>query len=344
MSDILAEYSRHYLSQQQARIAFVGNRGASPEVHARVTVLTRDLLELELEDDRLPEHIAIAIGDILEIRSGIGGKGFRCRSLLISGTEDRYLLVRLVGNIIYEELREFFRIDTFIPLRYSSKPHWDFKSIRLHWLELLERRAATEQNPASFIYQGDQSENPAVQDSLALLTLQYEPPVAANISGGGLRAMIPDRIEPGAYAILELYLPGITPKIIEVAGEVLTSEREGKPGDPLEYSTAFKFVCIEERDRDALISYIMRVQQKQIQQMAEEMPALKRTIDEISTQNAARRPPPLYRNIILGVSILFFLAIIALMVNHYRNPGKGVVQMIFDEGLRKYLEKRNTPH
>jgi hypothetical protein len=313
-------------------------------VHARVTVLTRDLLELELEDDRLPEHISIAIGDILEIRSGIGGKGFRCRSLLISGTEDRYLLVRLVGNIIYEELREFFRIDTFIPLRYSSKPHWDFKSIRLHWQELLERRAVTEHNPASFIYQGEQSDNPAIQDSIALLTLQYEPPVAANISGGGLRAMIPDRMEPGTYAMLELYLPGTTPKIIEVAGEVLTSEKESKTGDPLEYSTAFKFVCIEERDRDALISYIMRVQQKQIQQMTEEMPALKRAINEISTQYAALRTPPLYRKILLGVTILFSLAIITLLVNHYRNPGKGVVQMIFDEGLRKYMEKRNPSH
>lgn len=341
MSDNLAEYSRHYFPQQQARIAFVGDKGPSPEVHARVTVLTRDLLELELEDDRLPEHISVAIGDILEIRSGIGGKGFRCRSLLISGTEDRYLLVRLVGNIIYEELREFFRIDTFIPLRYSPKPHWDFKAIRLQWLELQERRAATAQNPASFIYQGEQSDNPVIQDSIALLTLQYEPPVAANISGGGLRAMIPDRIEPGTYAILELYLPGISPRIIEVAGEVLTSEKESKSGEPLEYSTAFKFVCIEERDRDALISYILRVQQKQIQQMTEEMPALKRTIEEISTQKAASRTPPLYRNILLGVTILFSLAIIALMVNHYRNPGKGVVQMIFDEGLRKYLEKQN---
>lgn len=343
MSDILAEYSRRFLPQQQARIAFVSEIGAFHEVHAQVTVLTRDLLELELEEDRLPEHISVSIGDILEIRSGRGGSGFRCRSLLISGTESRYILVRLVGNIISEELREFFRIDTFIPLRYSSKPHWDLKALRLHWMELTDPRSSASQNPASFISFGDQPGNPDLQKSIALLTLQYEPPVAANISGGGLRAMIPDRLEPGTYAILELYLPGAVPKIIVIAGEVLTSEKETGAGRPIEYSTAFKFVCIEERDRDALISYIMRVQQNQIRQMAQEMPALKRTIEEISSERAARKSPPLYRKAALGVTILFAAVVIALMVNHYRNPSKGVVQMIFEEGLRKYLEKR-SPH
>lgn len=344
MSDILAEYSKQYLPQQQVRIAFVGETGSHREVHARVTVLTRDLLELELEDDRLPANISVAIGDILEIRSGRGGAGFRCRSLMISGTEDRYLLVRLVGNIIYEELREFFRIDTFIPLRYTPKPHWDLKSVRLHWMEQQERRASTDRNPASFIYQGEDSASPAIHDSIALLTLQYEPPVAANISGGGLRALIPDRLEPGTYTILELYLPGSEPRIIEVTGEVLASEKEGKTGDPIEYSTAFKFMFIEERDRDALISYILRVQQKQIQQMAEEMPALKRTVEEISADQASRKLPPLYRTLILSAAVVCALTVVVLMVNHYRNPGKGVVQMIFDEGLRKYLEKRAPRH
>lgn len=341
MSDILAEYSQHFLPQQQTRIAFVRDKAPHPEVHSRVTVLTRDLLELELEDDRLPAHITTAIGDILEIRSGIGGKGFRCRSLLISGTENRYILVRLVGNVIYDELREFFRIDTFIPLRYTPKPNLDYKTIRLHWEELQQKRTTSAQNPAGFIYREDQPVNPDLQNSIALLTLQYEPPVAANISGGGLRAMIPDSLEPGTYAMMELYLPGTSPKIIEVAGEVLASQKEGKPGDPHEYSTAFKFVCMEERDRDSLISYIMRVQQKQIQQISEEMPALKRSMEEISTQIAARRLPPLYRRILVGIALLFSITAIALLANHYRNPGKGVIQMIFDEGLRNYLDKRN---
>jgi len=337
MTEALLEYQRHFMQQQLVRVTLLSVDGSRPELKACVTGLTRDLLELELEDDRLPDKITIATGDMIELRSGSKGSGFRCRSLLVSGTDSRYLLVRLVGTVIFEELREFFRIDTYLPLRYLNIPGWDEKTVQRQWMERMDNLERSRIQPASFIYQGEPAEvSPGMP--MALMPLEYEPPVAANISGGGLRTCLRERLLPDSYALLELYIPGTTPRLIEVAGKVLyadpTLTQDGTQG----YATAFKFTSIDERDRDILISYIQRIQQHQIRQIAEEMPASTRFQNEI-TAEFRRSFHPARRRIGIIVMVSIFILLIIAYTSYYLHPTKAEVQRIFDQGLKKYLER-----
>lgn len=337
MTEALLEYQRHFTQQQLVRATLLSLDGSHPELKACVSGLTRDLLELELDDDQLPDKVTIATGDMLELRSGSNGNGFRCRSLLVSGTDSRYLLVRLVGNVIFEELREFFRIDTYLPLRYLNIPGWDEKTVRRQWMERMENLERSRIQPASFIYQGEPDESlPGASN--APIPLEYEPPVAANISGGGLRTCLCERLLPDSYALLELYIPGTPPRLIEVAGKVLyadpTLTQDGTQG----YATAFKFTSIDERDRDTLISYIQRIQQQQIRQIAEEMPALSRFRNEISAEFRHGIHPVRRRIGIVVLAALFILLVFAY-TSYYLHPTKAEVQRIFDQGLKKYLER-----
>ena len=338
MTESVTEYERHFLPQQLVRVAFPSSLVKRMDVQARAAGLTRDLLELELEEDRLPMEINIALGDVLELRSGREGSGFRCRALLISGTDSRYLLVRLVGSVIYEELREFFRIDTYLPLRYTPMPGWDEKSARRKWLEVTENRLRSARLPASFIYQGEPPDSTG-QTSEPSPPIELDPPIAANISGGGLRTTISQELVAGSYALLELYLPGSTPRIIDVAGEVLSSDPESLHHEQTAYSTAFKFTCIDERDRDTLISYIQSVQQKQIHQLAEEMPAMARYQEELAAEMTSRKQHPLQRRISTAFFLLILFLIIFAYTRYYLHPSKGEIQLIFEQGLKKYLEK-----
>ncbi len=338
MSEQLLEYEHHFLLQQIVRIVFIGGQNLRPpETRTRISHLTRDLLELELEEEQLPEAATVSIGDILELRSGKAGISFRCRALLVSGTTSRYLLVRLVGNVIYEELREYFRIDTYLPLRYTSMPGWDLKSVKRKWLDIIDSRALDINRPVGFI---GKQEPAAVASSSARaqLPLQYEPPVAANISGGGLRTCLQEELEPGSFALLEIFLPGLQPRVIDVAGEVLSSEPVTIHAQTIGFSIPFKFICIDERDRDTIISHIQSIQQKQIRQMAEEMPVLKRSLSQLSSSAASQYNPIRHRIVIAALILLACITVFA-MISYYRNPVKGEVQLIFEDGLRKFLEQ-----
>ncbi len=338
MSEQLLEYEHHFLPYQIVRIVFFVDQAIRPpETRTRITHLTRDLLELELEEEQITETVSISLGDILELRSGKDGHSFRCRALLVSGTTSRYLLVRLVGNVIYEELREYFRIDTYLPLRYTSMPGWDLKSVRRKWLDIIDSRTHDINQAVGFIAKQEPTAV-ASSSSTALLPLQYEPPVAANIGGGGLRTCILEDLEQGSFALLEIFLPGLQPRVIDVAGEVLSSEPVTIHSQTIGYSIPFKFICIDERDRDTIISHIQNIQQKQIRQMAEDMPVLKRSLNQLSS-NAASQFNPLRQRLVVATLIIFACITIFSLISYYRKPVKGEVQLIFEGGLRKYLEQ-----
>jgi hypothetical protein len=166
------------------------------------------------------------------------------------------------------------------------------------------------------------------------MPLEYTTPVAANISGGGLRTNLPEQLQPGCKAILELYLPVKPPRIIEVIGEVLSSAYVHSEDGGKTFSTPFKFTHLNENDRDAIIKHIHFVQQRQIRQIAEEMPAGYQSPSELTEGK------PRFGQVVIKLFVVFLSLFIALLLfNLYQHRGKSEVAVIFEKGLKMYLDK-----
>lgn len=91
------------------------------------------------------------------------------------------------------------------------------------------------------------------------------PPEAVNLSGGGMRFRMKSGVRIGNLLNLDLYLPLNPPRIVSVVGEVIRCNeltlRIQK--DPV-FVVATRFVHIEDKDRDAVISFIFSEQRNQL--------------------------------------------------------------------------------
>jgi len=334
MNDQLVEYEQFFLASQSVRIALVAETRKLPELYGNVYSLSGDLLEIDLESDWPRELTPVDSGYLLELRSAHLGSAFRCRALLVSDIKNRNISLRLVGNIIFEELREYFRIDTYLPLRYIAMPELDEKTVLRRWLELIEFQSHQIYSTSSFIFRGEPDTTATPYSALAI-PLQYTKPVAANISGGGLRTNLPEQLQPGCKAILELYLPDNPPRIIDIVGEVLSSAYIHSEDGGKTYSTPFKFTHLNETDRDTIIRHIHKAQQQQIRQIAEEMPS----DYELPPDLEIHGKPRIIRLILKSLIIAFSLLIGFVLFNLYQHRSKSEVALIFERGIKLYLEK-----
>ncbi|MBT0664325.1 hypothetical protein KI809_08425 [Geobacter pelophilus] len=334
MTEQLLEYEQYFLPQQAIRVALIAESHTLPEQSGTVSALSGDLIKVFL-DSQLPiaDHRDTA-EYLLELRSVHLGSAFRCRALLVSDASELIVQLRLVGNVIFEELREYFRIDTYIPLRYIPMPDRDEKTILRQWMELSDYHAQRANKPASFLYSGGH-ETPTPRDSNFFTPLEYSTPVAANISGGGLRTNLPEHLQPGCKAILEMYLPGAPSKVVDVIGEVLPSAFVHSEDGGRTFSTPFKFTHINESDRDAIINHIHKVQQRQIRQISEDMPTEYQTAPEIHLSTRAKAKRILIRVLAIAASLVVF----TLLFNLYKHRGKSEIGIIFEKGLQLYIDK-----
>ncbi|UCC95945.1 MAG: PilZ domain-containing protein [Candidatus Omnitrophota bacterium] len=74
-----------------------------------------------------------------------------------------------------------------------------------------------------------------------------------NISGGGIRFAVKQRLKRGLVLSLEIYLPGFVEPIV-ATGEVVWVHR--KEDLELPYSVGIKFITIDLVDRGKILSYI----------------------------------------------------------------------------------------
>lgn len=80
-----------------------------------------------------------------------------------------------------------------------------------------------------------------------------------NISGGGLRIPVREKLSAGKKIGLEIVIDSPEPGVIECAGEVVNNYSQGN-----QIYAALKFVTIEEEDRDLIVSYCLAEQRKQL--------------------------------------------------------------------------------
>jgi hypothetical protein len=327
--------------------------------------IEEDLVSLQLSRDELPAGVSLHYGQILEVRGGVEDKGYCCRAIVVSEGDARELLLRLIGEIVSDELREFYRIDAFLPIKYfvsqeqnidTLQKQWEERRVHRHQLEIEQQDqswtsilppAVDELPPGSHhdSLAADDEElvpGPDVPGEKAAISWDAIIPLAANISGGGLRIVTHQGFEYGEYTLLEIFVPS-PERVIDVIGRVVFANRNYAAGSDRQYfNTGVQFVYIDERDRDAIVTYISTIQLKRIRQLRERY--LYRGVLDNDDQPEKSANSGTRRIVKLTLSALIFLVLIALVVNYFRyyvrvHP-KGEIQRTFEEGVIKYKEQQ----
>lgn len=356
MSD-LEQYSRYFPIGSKVGVGIPLPNSEVFRDWAIIHDIDEDLVSLQLSRDALPSSVSLNYGQILELRCGGENVGYCCRAIIVSEGDSREFLLRLIGEIVSDELREFYRIDAFLPIKYfvSHEQHidilhkqWEERCLRRQQFELKQKESRwrsglisgtadlpqeRHQDAEEYGMEGENSED------------HWETiiPLAANVSGGGLRLITHQGFEDGEYVLIEILIPS-PQRVIDVIARVIFANHNFAAGsDKAYYNTALQFVYINERDRDAIVNYISNVQLKRIRQLREKY--LFRENDGASELQASATVYSL-RNIVIWIaSTIVLILISSILINFYwhyaNNRPKGEIERIFEDSVKKYRDKYN---
>jgi hypothetical protein len=343
-----------------------------PDAHvfkdwAIIHSIDEDLISLQLSRDILPRAVTLQYGQILELRGGNETSGYCCRAIVVSEGYERELLLRLIGEIVSDELREFYRIDAFLPIKYFVSQEQNLGRLRTQWKERCAQRQEREQEqknqrwvplvhpegtelPCERLEEQTEKALASEEGDLELReNREGQPadswdtiiPLAANISGGGLRIITHQGFEDGEYMLLEIFVPS-PQRVVDVVGRVVFANRNYAAGRDQEYyNTGVQFVCLDERDRDAIIHYISNIQLIRIKQLRERY--LYRGVLSDGLHTRMTEPMSARKKSILFLTGISFIVLIGYLVNYFRHYAtehpKGEIQRIFEEGIKKYRDE-----
>lgn len=333
-------YETYFKPAARIRIGIPVSGGEVFREWGIISSLELNVLSLRLSRKILPEYAQIGIGAILELQVNKEGVSYYCRGIVISEYDDDNLLLELISEIITSELREYFRIDAFLPLAYSVPAEQNPLRVKEKWTELRElrrqRELSTEQRPG---LEQQRMASPPTTDWDQVM------PISANISGGGIRTRINKRLRHGDLLNLEIYLPLFHPKVLTAVGRVVYVNPvvlEG--GAELLHDTAMHFLFIDERERDQIISYISEMELKRIREFK------KNPLRQIQSASNNQSIPRLnWERLALQLFYLLILAVTSFylvngLINYRNNRQKGEIEKTFEDSLKKYSDKVNKNH
>ncbi len=364
MSD-MEQYSRYFPVGKKVGVGIPLPNADVFQDWALIHAIDDDLVSLQLSRDVLPVDVSLQYGQILELRGGSDGNGYCCRAIVVSEGDARELLLRLIGEIVSDELREFYRIDAFLPIKYFVSDEQNIDKLRKQWKERracrqqLEAEQKDHRRTSSLLPENAELPIDTLHDSLNTVDDEVVPenstaeeiandswdtiiPLAANISGGGLRIITHQGFENGEYALLEIFVPS-PQRVIDVIGRVVFANRNYAAGSDHEYfNTGVQFVCLDERDRDAIVSYISNIQLKRIRQLRERY-LYRGALDNEEEFSTSRRFG-LKNSVTLTISAILFMVFVALLINYFwyyvQVHPKGEIQRNFEDGVKKYREQQ----
>ncbi len=335
--------------------------------------IDEDLVSLQLSRDTLPVGIKLRVGIIVDIRVGNDISGYSCRAIIVSEGYHREVLLRLIGEIVSSELREFYRIDAFLPIRYFISKEQSEVRLKAAWKEKRDARVESEKErkqnrrkpwerlrdapPTEELPEEELTEETLWEDSGEGIETEDEKenngidhswddviPLAANISGGGVRMLMHHQFEEGTLVPIEIYLPTEPePQIVDAVCIIAFANENyaaGKQLNRTSYNTGLKFKFIDERDRDSIVSYISNVQLKRIRQMREKYLFRYGLASEKPAISLEEKRKMLIKTAIIIVSALIVISgLIIYFKNYPENRQKNEIELIFEKGFGEYLKK-----
>ncbi|HJV34891.1 PilZ-like domain-containing protein [Geomonas sp.] len=327
MSGESAAYAKQFFAGRRVRLAVPLAEGAPFQEWGKVCSLERDLVEIELSRDLLHPQACLQLGRTIHLNLLDGTSGLGCNGSLIALKRPHRLVLRLLDQVAPYEQREFYRQDLSLQLDFRLPPSQLPQEIRERWRQCRWAAEFASQLP-------DPGEAPEL-DSLRKEILagverrEAAPPVAVNISGGGMRLNMKERLHPGILVELGIYLPPPR-KVLEVVGEVVQVTASA---DRDHFSTALRYRLIDEADRDRLIAYISAQQMWQLSQQP--------------VRPAAPAPAPYQPSLgarRLAVGLLLLTAFLGCQVRSTlvaRERGeKQEIARLFDQAMLEFLRQR----
>lgn len=361
------QYIEHFPARMKVNVGIPVPGGSVFHDWAIILDIDEDLLELQLSRDVLPAGVRLLVGTILDIRGGKADDGYSCRGIIVSEGDRREVLLRLIGEIVTDELREFYRIDAFLPIKYFITQETSEYSLKLDWQAKREARAERERErrenevkpwqrlmlpqPEDLAEEelntadepDEELEEGADSDDNSDHSWDDVIPLAANISGGGIRILLHHEFKADDLIILEIYVPTEPqPRIVDAVGKVISSLQNHAASKQLHrnsYNTSIEFLFIDERDRDTIVSHISNVQLKRIRQLREQYLGRGLNNENPELTDIQRFRLKVFQ-IMLAIVVCLLLGGLALYFKHYvENRPKGEIEQIFEKGYMEYLKK-----
>jgi len=372
MSDF-DHYLEHFPAGLKVTIGIPMPNGDSFHDWAIIHSIYEDLLSLQLSRDTLPVGVKLDVGIILDVRTGTEVSGYSCRAIIVEKGYQKEVLLRLIGEVVSSELREFYRIDAFLPIKYFISNEQSEIQLKTAWKNKRESRLIAEQErkelqkkpwerlrktitheefPKEELnkknHGGETSEDfnqsEDLEDSSRDHSWDDIVPLAANISGGGLRMLLHHQFSTDTLVPLEIYLPSEPEaQVIDAVGIVAFSSENYaavKQFNRSSFNTGLKFKFLDERDRDAIVSYISNIQLKRIRMMREQY--LFRSdlkMEQIFITPEVRKKLFLKTALITIIALISLIILIMYFKNYAENKPKNEIEIIFEKGFEEYLKK-----
>jgi hypothetical protein len=316
--------------------------------------LDEDLVTLQLSRDQLPVGVSLHVGQIVDLRGGKDDAAYSCRAIIVVEGRARVVLVRLIGEIVTDELREFYRVDAFLPIKYYLSHEQNPDILKKEWQARRQKRLADEMLRKQQLWDvtiiAENADLPPErrQEPLVEELDEYDSswdtiiPLAASISGGGIRIVAHQQFEEGQYVPLEILVPSSPYRIVDSIGRVVfVNQNHAVAGDRESYNVALKFAFIDERERDAIVNHIAKIQLKRIRQLREHF-ALREGIDNPNDrgENTRARWVTFCKNLFYMTALFALLVMLYIYFRGYAiNHPKGEIEKTFESGIRKYIKK-----
>jgi Family of unknown function (DUF5634) N-terminal domain/PilZ domain len=364
------QYSQHFPVGLKVSVGIPVPGGKIFTDWALINELDEDLLIIQLSRDYLPEGVKLSVGTIMDIRGGQEGNAYSCRAIIVTEGFAREIVLRLIGEIVSDELREFYRIDAFLPIKYFISTLQSEVKHKIEWNERRTARAVAEQEkrlkekkpwerlrppPEALIPEQDQNgdlDTDELNDESS-----HEPedtedhtwddviPLAANISGGGLRMLMHHQFAEGQLVPVEIYLPSEPhAKIIDTVCEAVFSRENHAASKDYHrqiFNTGLQFKFIDERDRDAIVSYISNVQLKRIRLLREKY-LLRGSYNSENAETGQLGLQTMLGKLVLTILFIIIFAVIVRYYYHYAtdpNRPKNEIEGTFEEQIRKIINR-----
>jgi hypothetical protein len=249
------DYTPYFREEQQTNICIKLANNKLLEVNGLVVFIEGDQLTLELVGTEPADAMSAESGSEVSIMHWTGWSLCRFTALLLQKIIGREVLLRLTGQVIEKQTREYFRLDVSIPVSYSIPEKQILSSVHEEWVAA---RGLLNEHAAPLLVAcpgGFKAIKWNGQGEIA--------PSMVNLSGAGFRFKTPEYVEPESMVFINLFLPLIPPRVIQIVAETLRcSEIVLGREKGHNYITATRFHFINEKDREAIIGFIFAEQRR----------------------------------------------------------------------------------
>jgi hypothetical protein len=256
MSKKAVNYHTYFKVGQQVKLGYSHPDKKGPEVNGEITSFSDNRARVEVIGETLPSALTSRGKEIY--LSGWSGWGFYiCSAVIEEAGEGKEIDIRLSGKVEEYQRREYFRWDLNIPVLVSVPEKQKFSDVKELWTTDRNRLQGSAAPVMRRLADGYKVASWKGGEDIL--------PQYVNLSGGGIRLRTGNYIVPETKVRIDIFLPVAPCRVIATVAEVLRcSEISLRIEKNQLFTTAVKFLLIDEKDRETIISYLFAEQRNSL--------------------------------------------------------------------------------